>query len=427
MEHLDHFGLSRDPFANDPQVEAYFPSPEHTGVERRLQRGVSQRKGLCVLTGPPGAGKTMVVRHLLDALEEEVFEACLLVPVPGISDGAWVMSRLAQQLGVEEPAEEPAALLGEIYEQMAIVREDGRHTVVILDETQMLLDQGALSVLQALLNLEYEERRLLTLILVGSPELEQALARETGLGERVDIHVRLPGLDAATATQYLTHRIRRVGGSPAILEPAALSSLIAHAAGAPRRLNTLADNALYEAFLAGRVSANADDVARAAADLALPGSALADQAPPAPSMQQPVAAGSSDAETSARIAPPSASAPESSSLESVFDDPAPEGPRGADVTTLMPAPGDEPLDLDDVVAAPTDPVFRRAVAEATQFVPDAEAPMAAPRGAADATMILSAPDDAGAETLLAPEPVAPRRGPPKEEEIEDLFADLVEE
>lgn len=424
MEHLDHFGLSRDPFANDPQVGAYFPSPQHTGAERRLQRGVSQNKGLCLLTGPPGAGKTMVVRHLLEALEEEVYEACLLVPVPGISDGSWVKSRLAQQLGVEEPAEEPSELLAQIYEQMAIVREDGRHTVVILDETQVLLDQGGLAVLRALLNLEYEERRLLTLILVGSPELEAAVAAQNGLGGRIDINVRLNGLDADNATNYLTHRIRRVGGSPAIIEPAAFPTLIARSEGIPRRLNTIADNALFEAYLAGRVSATVEDIERAADDLDPLGAEHAAGQPERISSQ----------DSGADTAPKHAAPARDSGGASVFDEPP--LPRGGDVTTLMPAPDEAPFDLNEVVAAPTDPGLARGDAQATQFVADADMPAASspPRGAADATTILPQAIEGGEELLAAfeppaapPEPAAPRRGPPKEDEIEDLFADLVEE
>ena len=87
MEHLEHFGLSRDPFSNDPQLSVYFESAEHASAERRVRRSVTQQKGLCVLSGPAGAGKSMVVRHLLDSLEEEVYEACLLVPVPGVATG----------------------------------------------------------------------------------------------------------------------------------------------------------------------------------------------------------------------------------------------------------------------------------------------------------------------------------------------------
>ena len=336
MEHLEHFGLSRDPFSNDPQLSVYFPSAEHATAERRLRRGVTQQKGLCLLTGPAGAGKSMVVRHLLESLEEEVYQACLLVPVPGVADVTWVLSRFAAHLGVEEPAPERAALLGQIYDQMAVVREDGRHVVLIIDESDVLAERGALGDLRALLNLEYEERRLLTLVLVGPKQIQDTLARESGLAARVDVHVRLRSLDSDAATQYLTHRIRRVGGSPAILDSTALPLLIQRAGGIPRLLNTIADNALFEAFLAKRVSATADDVSRAADELELgEGAGAAPAAPPGgaraprrrPARRRPGAARARGAGPRQRLRPAHRAAPQAG------------GPRRGDRQPDPPAPG----------------------------------------------------------------------------------------
>jgi type II secretory pathway predicted ATPase ExeA len=398
VEHLEHFGLSRDPFSNDPQLSVYFPSAEHASAERRLRRGVTQQKGLCLLTGPAGAGKSMVVRHLLESLEEEVYEACLLVPVPGVADVTWVLSRFAAHLGVEEPSPERAALLAQIYDQMAIVREDGRHVVLIIDESDVLAERGALGDLRALLNLEYEERRLLTLVLVGPNEIQETLAKDAGLAARVDVHVRLRPLDPEAATQYLTHRVRRVGGSPAILDNSATAALIERAGGIVRRMNSIADNALFEAFLAGRVSATADDVKRAADELEMGEGARTSAAA---SVRPPPAAA---AKTAARPAAPARRPAQGASLDSVFDQPT--GPRrGADVTTLL----SEGADLDDVIATPTHPPR-----------PRAKAPAFTGRGAPDKTMMLGM----GESFDLEAEPMA---ASDKEEEIDDLFADIVEE
>ena len=87
MEHLSTFGLTRDPFANEPQLDLFFESRSAGETSARLRRAAQQGKGLVVLTGAGGLGKTILVRHLLDGLEEEMFEACLLVPVPGVKIG----------------------------------------------------------------------------------------------------------------------------------------------------------------------------------------------------------------------------------------------------------------------------------------------------------------------------------------------------
>jgi general secretion pathway protein A len=402
LEHLEHFGLSRDPFSNDPQLSVYFPSAEHAAAERRLQRGVTQQKGLCLLTGPAGAGKSMVVRHLLESLEEEVYQACLLVPVPGVADVTWVLSRFAAHLGVEEPAAERAALLAQIYDQMAIVREDGRHVVLIIDESDVLAERGALGDLRALLNLEYEERRLLTLVLVGPNELLEILGREAGLAARIDVHVRLRPLDAEAATQYVTHRVRRVGGSPAILDASALQELIERSGGIVRRMNAIADNALFEAFLAGRNSATREDVKSAAEELGT-NEATASSAKPmvAPGSAAPRRDGARAAGGAPRRSQPT-------DLDSVFD--APAAPtRGA---------ARAHADMDEVVASTTPPPRPRA---------KGGSPMPTGRGAPDKTMILSAGEDFDMEDDGFEMRPAPSAGPPKEEEIDDLFAEIVEE
>ena len=84
MEHLQHFGLSRDPFSDDVSPGFYLGSRQHTDAGRRVLRGIQQGKGLTVLTGPVGSGKTVIVRRMLESLEDEVFEASLLVPVPDL-------------------------------------------------------------------------------------------------------------------------------------------------------------------------------------------------------------------------------------------------------------------------------------------------------------------------------------------------------
>jgi len=346
VEHLSHFGLSRDPFANDSLVSFYFEDEAFANAERRLLRGVTQGKGLCLLTGSGGSGKTMLVRHLLESFDEEAYESVLLIPMPGISDGRWILDRFARQLGVEEPSEEPSQLLGELYEQLAMVREEGRKAVLIIDEAQVLADQAVLGELRGLLNLEYEDCRLLTVVLTGLPDLAIEVANGPALAERVEIRVEIPSLDPEDSVRYLTHRIRAVDGNPAILESGAIDAIVTLADGNPRRLNTLADNSLYEAYLAGRMSATAQDVTRAARDLGL----LAEVA---------------DSESKKEEV-------------SVFDEPTTGATAGA------------PSDIDEVIAADTAPPVL---------------------------------DRDPSETIA----MLPVEGPPKDEEIDDLFVDLVDE
>jgi type II secretory pathway predicted ATPase ExeA len=271
VEHLQHFGLAEDPFRNEPRLDLFFETHANRDALRRLERGLRQAKGLLVLVGDVGSGKTMVVRRLLESLEEEVFDASMLVVLHGATDAGWMLARFAAQLGIETPAPEREALLAQIYEKLAIIREDGRHAVLIIDDAQALASHATLAEVCGLLKLEYEDRRLLSLVLTGAPNLEHTLSGDPALAHRVDVKVRLEPLDPTGAAAYLAHRIDAAGGNPAILDPGAVASLHALGGGLPGRMNTLADNALFEAFLCGRAKMTRTDVERACRDLGFGG------------------------------------------------------------------------------------------------------------------------------------------------------------
>ena len=268
MEHLQSFGLTQDPFSNEPDLRFYFESASHRDAQRRVERGLRQRKGLTLLTGDGGMGKTLLARRILDSLEEEVFEATLLVMLPGAADATGILQRFARQLGADEPAAERAGLLAQIYELLAIVREDGRHAVLMVDDAQIMSPE-VFSELGGLVNLEYEDRRLVSILFVGSPDLDILVENDSSIAPRVDVRVRLQPLDMANATKYLEHRIATVNGNPAILPPEAIEVLFKFGRGRPRLLNTLADNALFEAYVAGRSTLEVGDIERSAADLGI--------------------------------------------------------------------------------------------------------------------------------------------------------------
>jgi type II secretory pathway predicted ATPase ExeA len=273
VEHLRRFGLSRDPFSNETVPPVFVEATAHTAAQQRLVHALAQRRSLTLLVGEPGTGKSLLLRRLLDALEEELFHVSLLVPVPGVASAQWILSRLAQQLEVESPASDRGALLGQVYERLAIVREDGRHAVLLLDEAQVLAQAGVLPELRGLLNLEYEDRRLLSLVLVGPPELGRAVAADSSLASRVEARVQLRPLDPNGAARYVAARVRAAQGDPAIFRKEALRALAELSGGVPRALNTLADHALFEAHLAEKDAIELAHVEAAAREFGLLGAA----------------------------------------------------------------------------------------------------------------------------------------------------------
>jgi hypothetical protein len=197
-----------------------------------------------------------------------VFDAQLMLMMPGATEPSSVLNRYARMVGVEDVNSDRQALLAQIYEQLAMVREEGRHSVLMLDDAH-LFNREALAEIGSLLNLEYEDRRLVSLMLVGLPELETTINDEPSLGQRIDVRTRTESLDEQNTMKYLQHRLVCAEGDASTLPPDAMMSLHKYGQGRPRLLNTLADNALYEAYLAGRTELGCQDVERAAADLGI--------------------------------------------------------------------------------------------------------------------------------------------------------------
>jgi type II secretory pathway predicted ATPase ExeA len=229
----------------------------------------------------------MVVRRLLECLEEEVFEASMMVVLDGAADASWMLKRFVKQLGVEDPAPEREGMIAQIYDQLAIVREDGRQPVLIIDDAHALAKHGALAEVCSLLKLEYEDRRLLTLVLAGPVDLDQSLSADASLAHRIDVRVELASLSPEAAAGYLAHRVSQVAGNPGIIDAGALAALHELGRGYPGLMNTLADNALFEAFICGRNQMTRVDVERAHRDLGWAGVAPTTATPNAPVPEVP--------------------------------------------------------------------------------------------------------------------------------------------
>jgi hypothetical protein len=189
------------------------------------------------------------------------------VVLDGAGDANSMLKRFVRQLGVEDPATGREGMLEQIYEQLAIIREEGRQPVLIIDDAHALAKHGALAEVCSLLKLEYEDRRLLSLVLAGPAMLDQSLNRDPSLAHRIDVRVDLAPFDLKSAAGYLAHRVNQVSGDPAIIDGGALEALHELGRGYPGLMNTLADNALFEAFICGRSQMTRVDVERAHRDL----------------------------------------------------------------------------------------------------------------------------------------------------------------
>lgn len=251
MSYLEFHGLRSEPFSNAPVDRFYFGSSAHEQALTRLSWAVEHRKGLAMLTGDIGTGKTTLARRLLDRLPEDEYEATLLVLIHGEVTGGWLLHRIALQLGVDAPSPEKLTLLGQLYQRLLQIDESGRRAVVLIDEAQMLRTREVMEELRGLLNLELPERKLLTFVLFGLPEIESAVQLDPPLQQRVALRVRLTPLAQEATQAYVKHRLKLAGARRMPFSLEAVRAVHLRTRGIPRLINTLCDNLLLEGYLAG--------------------------------------------------------------------------------------------------------------------------------------------------------------------------------
>jgi type II secretory pathway predicted ATPase ExeA len=250
MNYLEYHELAQEPFSNAPVSGGlYFSSDQHQRALSRLMYAADNMKGLAVLTGEIGTGKTTLARRMLDSLPEAEYEAALLVIIHQNVTPNWVLRRIALQLGVPSPSDEKNTLMTQLYQRLVQIFQAGRKAVVLIDEAQILKTREIMEELRGLSNLEVPGRKLITFVLFGMVELDANLNLDPALRQRMAVKVNLEPLDAASAESYIKHRLRVSGAKKMPFTPEAVAKVFTYSRGVPRLINTLCDNALLESFM----------------------------------------------------------------------------------------------------------------------------------------------------------------------------------
>ncbi|MHB8835262.1 MAG: ExeA family protein [Candidatus Methylomirabilia bacterium] len=290
MSYEDFFKLREQPFSNAPDARYYFNSSQHSQALLRLKHAASTNVGLAVLVGDIGAGKTTLARHLLDDLDEREFESALLVIVHSSITSEWLLRKIAAQLGVEVIPEGKIETLAAIYHRLLKIKEEGRKAVVLIDEAQMLQSRDLMEEFRGLLNLELPAHKLITFIFFGLQSLDQTLALDEPLQQRVALRYRLSAMGLDSTAAYIRHRLQVAGGPEReIFLPEAVQLIHRYARGIPRLINVICDNCLFEAYLIRKDHIDASVVEGVVADLGLK-SGVPSPAPAASPAPRPAAA-----------------------------------------------------------------------------------------------------------------------------------------
>jgi len=245
--YLEHFSLKERPFSISPDPRFLFMSNRYREALAHLTYGVEDGGGFVLLTGEVGTGKTTVCRCLLQQLPEKTRLAFVLNPK---LNSVELLATICDELSIEYPEYTTSlkTLTDCLSDYLLKCYEQGLSVVVMIDEAQNI-DTEVLEQIRLLTNLETNQKKLLQIILVGQPELQEKLAKRElrQLAQRITARYHLRPLDLKETMAYVLHRVRIAGGRESLFNRKSIELLHVKAMGIPRLINTICDRALVAA------------------------------------------------------------------------------------------------------------------------------------------------------------------------------------
>jgi general secretion pathway protein A len=254
------YGLSSKPFQLNPDPNFYFASKQHRRAKAYLEYGVSRNEGFIVITGEVGAGKTMVLRSLIEGLNgSNVITGHLVTTQLGAED---TLRMVGAAFGFRVKDVPKSELLITLEAFLISQTSKGKRCLLVVDEAQNLTPR-AVEELRMLSNFQFGNQALLQSFLVGQPEFREILQRPEmeQFRQRVAATCHIGPLDADETRGYIEHRLKCAGstGKPSF-DPGAFDGIFKATHGIPRRINSVCDRLLLAGFLAGKTHLSTADV-----------------------------------------------------------------------------------------------------------------------------------------------------------------------
>lgn len=212
----------------------------------RLVYATKAQKGAAMLSGEVGCGKTTVSRAFVQELSSDEYEVGIIAnPSMGALD---FLKEILYQLGIEKTAETKPALLHILNEAILLNLSNKKKTVLIVDDAQAIEDVVTFEELRLLLNFQLNNQFLLTLILIGQPELREKVTKIPQLDSRISIRYHIKPLDLKDTAQYILFRLKVAGMQKNIFTKEAIEKIHEYTGGVPRRINNTCDLSLLVGF-----------------------------------------------------------------------------------------------------------------------------------------------------------------------------------
>ncbi|MFO0706014.1 MAG: AAA family ATPase [Nitrospira sp.] len=239
------WSLDTRPFDNVPDPRFYVPSVQHEAARVRLLYGIQARKGALMLTGEIGSGKTLLSRALILNLPKTKYDVAL-VANPSLP-GKEFLGEILYQLGLPTGGSK-AVQLRRLNDRLLDNGQRGMDTVLVIDEAQAILDDRIFDDVRLLMNFQLNDRFLLTLVLLGQPELRERVAGIPQLLQRIAIRCHLDRFDAKETRQYIESRLASAGCRRRVFTSDAIAAIHQRTEGVCRLINALCDSCLFVGY-----------------------------------------------------------------------------------------------------------------------------------------------------------------------------------
>lgn len=259
-----YWGLSRLPFQIVSDPDKYFPSSIHEEARSRISYAIRFGKGAALFTGEVGMGKTTITNVIASQLSDKNIELAIIVnPLLQVND---FLREILYQLKVDSSSTNKLDLVHQIHDRLVDNYRNGKTTVLIIDEAHLITDTPIYEEIRLLLNYQFKGDFLITVILVGQPELRRIIRNMTSLEQRLTIKFHLRNFSFEGTRDYILFRLKHAGGKDSIFTMNAIKLIHAYANGIPRKINQICDMSLLITSYEKKHNVDVEDIKKVIAD-----------------------------------------------------------------------------------------------------------------------------------------------------------------